>query len=122
MLLKIVFTLVLAAFGLYLFFSFLCSNGEISRNESLTKETKKHVSLCEVISCVFILFLIASLWDKPDSSCCTLSEDDYGMIMGCVDELSFLCDKYSDAPDDEIVTLLNLISDTLESNYVEIEE
>lgn len=122
MLLKIIFTLVLAAFGFYLFLSCLNNGEEIARNESLTKDAKKHVSLCEVVSFVFIVFLIVSIWEKPESSFCTLSEDDYGMMMGCIDELSFLCDKYSDAPDDEINSYLDLLSDTLESNYVEIEK
>ena len=122
MLLKIIFTIVLVAFGFYLFSSGVSNNKELSENELLSKDARNHVVLCEAISCILILFLIASLWDKPDSSYCTLSEDDYGMIMGCVDELSFLCDKYSDAPDDEIDSYLRLIADTLESNYVEVEE
>lgn len=122
MLLKIIFTLVLAAFGFYLFSSGVSNSRELSENESLSKDARNHVALCEAVACILILFLIATLWDKPDSSYCTLSEDDYGMLMGCVDELSFLCDKYSDAPDDEIDGYLKLISDTLKSNYVKIEE
>lgn len=122
MLLKIIFTLVLAAFGFYLFASGVSNSRELSENKTLSKDARNHVVLCEAVACILILFLIASLWDKPDSSYCTLSEDDYGMMMGCIDELSFLCDKYSDAPDDEINSYLDLLSDTLESNYVEIEK
>lgn len=122
MLLKIIFTLILVALGFYIFLSCANFGDEIVRNNSLTKDAKKHVVLCETISCILILFLVFSIWDKPDSNRCVLSEDDYVMLEGCIDELSFLCDKYSDVPDDEINTLLNLISDTLKSNYIKIED
>ena len=143
---KILFSIPVIAFGFYLF---LLANehGNYSKPD-MSPEAKRYETLTGILSYAAILILLSNIWngDKPLYSSCKLDEDTYHSILTAIEAsqdsfpedayftvYGYFEDKSYTFPEaqnafpeilsylDENSTLLNDIYNTLEKNYIEVE-